>query len=507
MKKLLLSTAILLAGVSANAQLAPGSVAPNFTVTAYQPWLSTAGSASNGSFTLYDYLDQGYTVFLDVSATWCGPCWNYHLNGALEDIYAAHGPSGAPGVSSTTTDDVMVIWIEGDGQTADATMLDGSGSIGNWIEPAAGNQIQFPMANPASALANTINNDYAIAYFPTIYRICPNRIIEEVGQLAASALYATVPACPPPASAPADVAALSYTGAAVHCEGAYTPSVQIQNNGTSPLTSATVTITQGGTTVSTGTYSGSLSTYGVANVTCSPIANFTGGAIVCTVTTAGDASAANNAMNTNVAAAANAVSQYITVNISTDYYASETSWAIKSSTGATVAQGGGNWADMTTGQAGFTVQAPQLVTLNPSQCYTFEITDSYGDGICCAYGDGAYSLVDANGTTIASGGEFGEIDTRAFKTGALGMDELATIAMNVYPNPASSEVNVSFEATNNDYAVALMDLQGRVIAAKNMTNLNGTQVVSFSTENVAKGSYIVTVTVDGLTTTKNVVIK
>jgi hypothetical protein len=507
MKKLLLSTAILLAGVSANAQLAPGSVAPNFTVTAYQPWLSTAGSASNGSFTLYDYLDQGYTVFLDVSATWCGPCWNYHLNGALEDIYAAHGPSGAPGVSSTTTDDVMVIWIEGDGQTADATMLDGSGSIGNWIEPAAGNQIQFPMANPASALANTINNDYAIAYFPTIYRICPNRIIEEVGQLGASALYATVPACPPPASAPADVAALSYTGAAVHCEGAYTPSVQIQNNGTSPLTSATVTITQGGTTVSTGTYSGSLSTYGVANVTCSPIANFTGGAIVCTVTTAGDASAANNAMNTNVAAAANAVSQYITVNISTDYYASETSWAIKSSTGATVAQGGGNWADMTTGQAGFTVQAPQLVTLNPSQCYTFEITDSYGDGICCAYGDGAYSLVDANGTTIASGGEFGEIDTRAFKTGALGMDELATIAMNVYPNPASSEVNVSFEATNNDYAVSLMDLQGRVIAAKNMTNLNGTQVVSFSTENVAKGSYIVTVTVDGLTTTKNVVIK
>ncbi|MEY3727851.1 MAG: hypothetical protein RL098_1319, partial [Bacteroidota bacterium] len=154
-----------------------------------------------------------------------------------------------------------------------------------------------------------------------------------------------------------------------------------------------------------------------------------------------------------------------------------------------------------------TVQAPQLVTLNPSQCYTFEIYDTYGDGICCSYGNGAYSLVDANGTTIASGGEFASLDTRAFKTGALGMDELATIAMNVYPNPASSEVNVSFEATNNDYAVSLMDLQGRVIAAKNMTNLNGTQVVSFSTENVAKGSYIVTVTVDGLTTTKNVVIK
>jgi hypothetical protein len=87
------------------------------------------------------------------------------------------------------------------------------------------------------------------------------------------------------------------------------------------------------------------------------------------------------------------------------------------------------------------------------------------------------------------------------------VNELANMELIIYPNPASSEVNVSFEATNNDYAVSLMDLQGRVIAAKNMTNLNGTQVVSFSTENVAKGSYIVTVTVDGLTTTKNVVIK
>jgi hypothetical protein len=507
MKKLLFSAAMLLAGLSANAQLDPGSVAPNFTVSAYQPWLAAAGTTNNGSYTLYDYLDQGYTVFLDVSATWCGPCWNYHLSGALEDVYASHGPAGAPGVSANTTDDVMVIWIEGDGSTADATMLDGSGSIGNWIEPTTGNQIQFPMANPASAAANQINNDYNINYFPTIYRICPNRIIEEVGQLGATALYGTVGACPPPASAPADVAALSYTGAAVHCEGSYTPSIDIQNNGTSALTSATVTVTQGGTTVSTGTYSGNLATYGVANVVCSPIANFTGGALVVTVTTAGDASAANNNANVTVGTAASAVSQYVTVNITTDYYASETSWAIKNGAGATVAQGGGNWQDLGGTQAGQTVQAPVLVTLNPSECYTFEIYDAYGDGICCAYGDGAFSLVDANGTTFASGGEFASVDTRAFKTGALGMDELATIAMNVYPNPASSEVNVSFEATNNDYAVALMDLQGRVISAKNMSNLNGTQVVSFSTENVAKGSYIVTITVDGLTTTKNVVIK
>jgi hypothetical protein len=505
MKKLLFSALLLVSGVSANAQLAPGSVAPNFTISAYQPWLAAAGTTNNGSYTLYDYLDQGYTVILDVSATWCGPCWNYHLTGALEDVYAAHGPAGAPGVSSTTTDDVMVIWVEGDGATADATMLDGNGAIGNWTEPVAGTQIQFPMANPASAIANQINNDYNINYFPTIYRICPNRIITEIGQASAANIYTSIGDCPAPASQATDVAALSYTGALVHCEGSYTPSVQIQNNGTSALTSATVTITMGGTTVSTGTFSGNLATYGVANVTCSPIASFTGGAMSVTVTTSGDASASNNAVSATIATAANAISQFVTVNITTDRYASETSWKIKNSTGAVVSQGGGSWTDLpATGQ---TVQTPVQVTLSPSQCYTFEILDAYGDGICCAYGNGAYSVTDALGTVVCSGGEFASIETKAFKTGTVGLNEMETIAMNVYPNPASGSLNVSFEANNADFVITLTDLQGRVISSKEMTNLNGTQLVTFSTENVASGSYIVTVASNGTKTTKNVVVR
>ena len=127
MKRLLLSAALLAGATSANAQLAAGSIAPNFTVTAYQSWLSTAGMNGNGTYNLYDYLDAGYTVIMDVSATWCGPCWSYHTGGALEDLYAAHGPAGYPGVNAGTTDDVMVIWVEGDGATADATQIAFSG--------------------------------------------------------------------------------------------------------------------------------------------------------------------------------------------------------------------------------------------------------------------------------------------------------------------------------------------------------------------------------------------
>ncbi len=506
MKKLLLSVAVFGTIFSSKAQLPDGSLAPNFTVNAYQSWLSTAGANGNGSYTLYDYLDQGYTVFLDVSATWCGPCWNYHLSGALDDVYINHGPAGYPGVATGTTDDVMVIWVEGDGTTADATMLDGSGTIGNWIEPNTTlGQIQFPMANPASALATQINNDYAIGYFPTIYRICPNRIVTEVGQASATQLYNSVGACPPPASNPADVSALSYAGATVHCEGSYTPSVKIQNNGTDPLTSATITITQGGTTVSTGTYSGSLTTYDVATVNCTPIANFTGGALAVTVTTAGDANTSNNNVNATIGLAATAASTYVTIDITTDQYASETSWKIKNASGAVVAQGGGTWTDL--GAAGTTVRPQASANLNANACYTFEILDAYGDGICCAYGNGVYTVKDVNGTVLATGGEFTDIEVSAFKTGVANINELDAIALNVFPNPATDAVNVVFEATASDYNVSLSDLQGRTVASQTIENANGTQTIVFATDNVAKGSYIVTVRSNGATTTKNVVIK
>jgi hypothetical protein len=562
MKKLLLSAAICTGAFGAKAQLADGSVAPNFTVSAYQTWLSTAGQNGNGTYTLYDYLDQGYTVIHDVSATWCGPCWNYHLGGALDDVYINHGPAGYPGVAAGTTDDVMVIWIEGDGTTADATMLDGSGAIGNWVQPNATlGQIQFPMANPASATATQINNDYDIAFYPTVYKICPNRIVTELGQASAAQIYSSVGSCPPPASASADVAMLSYDADTYICTGSsHTPVVQIQNNSTGNLTDATVTITQGGNTVSTGTYSGNLASYGVTSITCTPIANPTSGALVATVTTNGDVLLSNGVVNTSLtvytAALAPLTQNFTATNFPYSEYkvssATDKNWTYSS---GTMKYDCYNYSNGSKGD--LSIEPVNLSSLtNPS--LTFDVAyrgytaatpenDKLEVYVSTNCGATWTSVYNKQGATLSTGATqtsaFTPASTSDWRnetvslatvagqsevfikfvgtsnygnnmyidnidvSSASSIDEIEIAGLNVYPNPASTEVNVSFEATNANYTIKLVDLQGRVIANQNLSNLNGTQVVSFSTSTVAKGSYVVSITSNGMTSTKSVVIK
>ena len=59
----LLATLALCATTIGFSQLPNGSVAPDFTITDIE------GEEHN----LYSYLDSGYAVIIDFSATWCGP--------------------------------------------------------------------------------------------------------------------------------------------------------------------------------------------------------------------------------------------------------------------------------------------------------------------------------------------------------------------------------------------------------------------------------------------------
>ena len=53
----------------------------------------------------------------------------------------------------------------------------------------------------------------------------------------------------------------------------------------------------------------------------------------------------------------------------------------------------------------------------------------------------------------------------------------------------------------------MIDLQGRVVASQNHSSLNGAQTLSIPVSEFAKGSYIVTISTNGVSTSQNVIIK
>ncbi len=99
-----------------------------------------------------------------------------------------------------------------------------------------------------------------------------------------------------------------------------------------------------------------------------------------------------------------------TLNLTLDEYGRETTWALLGGAGQ-VLYSGGPYYNRSNG-----VQIEESFCL-PDGCYTFEILDSYGDGICCNYGNGSFVLRDEQGATIATGGRFGAGQRVEFCTG------------------------------------------------------------------------------------------
>ena len=102
----------------------------------------------------------------------------------------------------------------------------------------------------------------------------------------------------------------------------------------------------------------------------------------------------------------------ITFTILTDNYPGETTWSVTDAAGATIMSGG------TYSGSGTTYTQTACVETG---CYNVTINDSYGDGICCAYGTGSYSIT-SDGITLVTGGEFASTETTNFCVTAGGTD-------------------------------------------------------------------------------------
>jgi len=286
------------------------------------------------------------------------------------------------------------------------------------------------------------------------------------------------------------------------------PVVSIQNWGSNPMSSATIAYNVNGGTSQNYNFSDAgnpIAPGATRMITLNPISfvpvagNNTLNVTVSNPNGVAD-NTADNAGSTTFSATLATESQTMTVtlNLVTDRYGSETTWNVKNSGGTTIASGGPYGPDLAAN--GTTTQAPVAINLSPNDCYTFTIMDAYGDGINGGYGAGSFNIKDGNNTTLVSGGAFGSEDLGLFKSPLAGLIENSISEVSIYPNPATSVLNVSF-ASEGDATVTMTDLQGRVVAIE-----NGSEV-AFNVANLAKGSYIVSITSAGSVYTQNVVIQ
>ncbi len=295
------------------------------------------------------------------------------------------------------------------------------------------------------------------------------------------------------------------------CSNTVAPSFKMRNEGSTTLTAATVTYSINGGAPQTYNWTGSLTSL-QSTIVQLPATTFT---LAATNTLAVAISAVNGGSDEDISNNAgtssfNETPNYgntvnMTFKINQDRYGSETTWTIKSDAGTTIASGG-PYANLTAN--GILLHTQQVVA-PASGCYNVEILDSYGDGINSGYGAGNAELTDGQGHVVwSTNGIFGSSIRKEFKItssiNTTGLEALSNEGFAIYPNPATDNINVAFEAQNGTYQISIVDLTGRVLATQTLSNATGSQVVEMPVNELATGNYLVTIAKDGLKFTQKI---
>jgi len=181
----------------------------------------------------------------------------------------------------------------------------------------------------------------------------------------------------------------------------------------------------------------------------------------------------------------------INVEILTDNYGSETTWELIDLADGSELLSGGPYSNNTL--------YTESVEIEENGCYSFAIHDAYGDGICCSYGSGHYS-VSSGSNILFEGGNFGSFE----KTGFVSADNLANDSIifpevQIFPNPVNTVLSVVNAKGLN---VQLFDVLGREVYAKQ--NISVEEQISVS--NLDEGTYFVKLSNNELARTEKVVI-
>ena len=455
-----------------------------------QNWTATAIDGS--TISMQTYLSQGKTVLVDISAHWCPPCWSWHTSGIMEQLYHDFGPGG--------TNDLVIVWVDGDAASSIALLQGASGSQGDWTDGA-----EYPLIGP-NGEGNVLANLYNITAYPTLFMHCPgtnNGAGVEVDRQNFWPFFNTWRTdCPAPFQNAALDVTLMQTEGGEACPGdQVTPSTVIYNQGTTAVTSATLKLKQNGTTLQTVNWTGSLAAGGYATANFNPqtITGFTQYQMEVSSPN-GQADQNNVAQSEEITyTSAQPVSWSVTVEGKVDGYGSEFSWRMLDPNGVEVAEGGNTTVvnetdncDGTTPAAGpgsyannatFTEQ----IDLTELGCYKVEAFDSYGDGLLSP----GYFRVRNSNSQIVVNVVFSCVGEASMANDAVGVVENSLDnSLSLYPNPTNGLVNVAFKLNGNEQTtIRVMNVLGQEVMSTSRVYGNGAQNTTLDMSALHNGVY------------------
>lgn len=453
MKKPLLLGLLLAAGLSANAQIADGSIAVDFTAT---------DVVNQQEYSLYaDYLDNGKSVILDFSATWCAPCWNYHQSHAMADLYEAYGPNGS--------DEVGVFFIEGDIQNTVTANLYGEQVAGK--APTRGNWVAgspYPIIEDNATMNLGADNKYKVEYFPQMYRICKEtKTTKVVDQQTALQLRNSIQECQ------------TLTGIANHgkieggskitiCASGETQNVvaKLKNFGNNNVTAAHVVLKKDNAIIAEQDYTGNLAQFATpASITFSNVTLDLGATYKVELTSLNGGAAANadlTVATVDFGYPTAAENNYLRVDVFTDNKPTEITWEIKDEAGLVVASGG----PYTAADADKRMTSWVSIPGTTPQCHTVVMKDSGNNGWNSGNSELGHGMIIYSNNQqvfLQAVANFGASTSfnKAFRTnGVLENEKFVDASFAMFPNPTTGIVNFTTQETLN---VTVVDMTGKTV--------------------------------------------